>query len=89
MQELFLAGFLKTLLIIIVCYQVGKFLFKWWLRQKISSHAQQMNSSVNETEAEFRRHSEGKVSIKKEKSKSSTNAGSQDAGDYIDFEEID
>jgi hypothetical protein len=91
MIELGPAGFLKTILYIVAFYYVGKFLFKWWLKRKITSHAQKMNSSVNQTEADYMRKAEGHVSIKEERKKN-PNSGSENSGDsadYVDFEEVD
>jgi len=81
-------GLLKTILYIVVFYYLGKFLFKWWLKRKITSHTQQMNSSVNETEADYMRKAEGHVSIKQEPTTKSTKSPT-DSGDFVDFEEVE
>jgi hypothetical protein len=88
MQELFLGGFLKTIIVLVICYQVGKIVFKWWLKRKISSHAQKMNGSVDQSEAEHMRKAKGHVSIKKDQQQGS-NSGTAGSGDYVDFEEVD
>jgi len=88
MQELFLGSFLQTIIVLIICYQVGKFVFKWWLKHKISSHTEKMNSSVDQSEAEHMRKAKGHVSIKKEQQQAS-NSGAESSGDYVDFEEVD
>lgn len=88
MTELGPVGFLKTILYIAAFYYVGKFLFKWWIKRKITSHAQKMNSSVNQNEADHMRNAEGHVSIKQEP-KSKPSSSTQNSGDYVDFEEVD
>jgi len=82
-------GLLKTILYIVAFYYLGKFLFKWWLKRKITSHSQQMNSTVNENEADYMRKAEGHVSIKQEPKAQNSDKKPGDSGDYVDFEEVD
>ncbi|MFT6747950.1 MAG: hypothetical protein ACJAZ2_002308 [Glaciecola sp.] len=88
MTTLYQGSFLSTVLIIVAIYYVGKFLLKWWIKRKVSSHAQRMKGSVNQTEANYRRKAEGHVSIKQEQPKKSS-GGAASSGDYVDFEEVD
>jgi hypothetical protein len=88
LTELGLPNFIRTIFWIVAFYYGAKFLFKWWLKRKISSHTQHMNSSVDQTEAEYRKKAEGHVSIKQEPKSSATPGKSSDT-DYVDFEEVD
>jgi hypothetical protein len=88
MTELGPAGFLKTVLYLVAFYYLGKFLFKWWLKRKINSHAQKMNSTVDQDQAERIKKDEGHVSIKRKQDQTNSK-GSQSSGDYVDFEEVE
>ena len=77
-------NFLRTILWLVVFYYAAKFLFKWWLKRKISAHAEALKNSVSEQEANAQREQEGRVSIKKNSSKDQ----SSDQGEYVDYEEV-
>lgn len=82
-----IVGFLRTVFYIIAFYYLGKFLVRWWLKQKIGEQTRRMNNSVNEQEADFIRKDKGQVTIKKSTKGPSLNTGN--SGDYVDYEEVD
>ena len=83
--ELGLIGLLKTLFYLIVFYQIGKFLFKWWLKRKVESHAEKMQNSMDEQQAAQAKRQEGHVSIKQPQQHKQSSGNS---GEYVDFEEV-
>ena len=84
MQTLEFSSFLRTVLIIIIIYQVSKFLVKLWLRTKINDYVQRSKNSINEQEAERLNRERGKVTIKKTESSNKSSS----AGEYVDYEEV-
>ena len=84
MQTLDFSSFLRTVLIIIVVYQVSKFLVKIWLRSKINDYVQRSKNTVNDKDAEHLNRNQGKVTIKTP----GKNEGSTSAGEYVDYEEV-
>ena len=86
--ELGIPNFIRYLFWIAVIYYGSKYLFKWWLKRKINSHAQKMNSTVGQSEADHMRKEAGHVSIKTKQPKKSS-GGAASSGDYVDFEEVE
>lgn len=86
MIELGPFGFLRTLLVIVLFYYGAKFLFRWWVRQKVNSAVKNRENMVSQEEASYSKEEKGKVHIKKGSS-SNINGGS--GGEYVDYEEVD
>lgn len=80
-------GLLRTVVVLVVLYYGGKFLFKWWLRMKVARAIKQREATISEAEASNKRHQEkGSVHIKSKPSEKSYNSS---GGDYVDYEEVD
>ena len=85
MYELGPGSFFRTILILAVIWYGGKFLLKWWLKNKMASAIKEQERSVSEDEAAFQNKYTGRIHIKKEK----TSTKSSNGGEYIDYEEVD
>lgn len=83
-QTLELGSLLRTILIIVIIYQVSKFLVKIWLRTKVKEYVERTKNTVNQQEAEQLNRNQGKVTIKTP----GKNDKSTSAGEYVDYEEV-
>ena len=79
---LFLAGFFRTLFVIVIIYYLIKIITKFLLPLFMNQSKQQQNFQNNRQSKP-----EGEVTIERDK----TNGGrvSKDEGEYVDFEEVD
>ena len=86
-------AFLKTILIIILCYYLFKILVKLFAPKILNYAAKKTEAHFKERFGEFTNHNTtqdeqfGDVIIDKRPAKKSST--SEKVGDYIDFEEID
>ena len=86
MMELGYVNLLRTILIIVLVYYVGRFLLRWWVKRKVADMHRRQQNSVSEEEANFKRTEKGKIHIKQNKSSSRHESS---GGEYIDYEEVD
>lgn len=86
MVELGLPNLLRTIITIALIYYGVKFLFRWWLKRKVSAAVKQQQNTMSEHEASYKRQEKGRVNVKQEKSSDSTQSS---GGEYVDFEEVE
>lgn len=85
---------LRTILIILLVYYGFKFLFRFlfplllkrWVDKKTQEFQQKSNYMDGEKAKEFAKQQEGKIKIKP--SNKSNTPGTDDVGDYVDYEEV-
>lgn len=87
MIELGPMNLLRTIVTIALIYYGIKFLFRWWLKRKVSAAVKQQQNMMSEQEANYQRQETGKVHIKQERS--STTSHSSSGGEYVDYEEVE
>ena len=78
---LFIAGFLRTLLVIVAIYYIIRFVGKVLVPMFTGSQQQKRNFQKEN------RRKEGDVTIERNQGKN--NRYSKDDGDYVDFEEVE
>ncbi len=78
---LFIAGFLRTLLVIVAIYYIIRFVGKVLVPMFMGSQQQKRNFQKEN------RRKEGDVTIERNQGKN--NRYSKDDGDYVDFEEVE
>lgn len=86
MVELGPMNLLRTIITIALIYYGVKFLFRLWLKRKVSSAVKQQQSTMSEQGASYKRNETGQVHIKQAKANQNQ---SSSGGEYVDFEEVE